>query len=557
MKKISTMLALLLFAVPVFAGCSSEPQGASSNQPPAASTQQPNQSDEKKVLRLSVETDLTTLDSTLAVDSRVFNVIGNTVVGLFTFEGDNQLEKGMVEDYKASPDGLQYTFTLRKDVKWSNGEPVTAHDFAFAWRRLADPKTGAEYASFLETSGIKNGSAILKGEKPVDQLGVKATDDSTLEVTLDFPVPFFISLISHPLFSPINEKFYNEKGSSYGTSIDNLLYSGPYVVSKWQAEYEYVLTKNENYYDKENVDIDEIHFQVVKDPNANLNLFETDQLDRIVLIGEQAGQYVDDPNAVASSIPSVNYLVMNHENKLFKNLNARKAFAYALDKSFIAEEILKNGSKVADYFIPSDFVKGPDGKDFRETTGTYNSYDPQKASEYWTKAKQELGLTTIEVKLTTSDDDTNKKIAEYVQAQLEKRLEGLKVTIEQVTMKIEIEKELSGDYEFAYSGWAVDYADPLTFLTNYVTKNYVNTARYSNPEYDTIINRAQKGDLTAKPEERWKELQRAEKILLDDDVAIIPTVQKGRLALTKPYLKNMKVNAFPPDYYYKNVKIEK
>lgn len=563
MNKILSALVLLTLTLPLLAGCTGDPKPASSQPPTTSSSDQPANSnpssqktEEKKLLRLSVDSDLTTLDSTLSVDSRVFNVIGNTVLNLFTFEGDNQLEKGMVEDYTVSSDGLTYGFTMRKDVTWSNGAPVTAHDFVFAWKRLANPQTGAEYASFLETAGIKNSSDIIKGTKKVDELGVKATDDYTLEVTLAYPVPFFISLISHPLFSPINEKFFNEQGDKYGTSVDTVLYSGPYVVSEWKTENEYVLTKNENYVDKEHVAIDEIHFKVVKDSNTNLNLFDTDQLDVIVLVGEQAGAYREDPNAIASSIPGVNYLVMNETKPLFKNVNARKAFAFAIEKPFIADEILKNGATAADYFIPKDFVKGPDGKDFRETTGTYNHFDPEKAKEYWTKAKNELGIDTISIKLTTNDDDTSTKIAEYIQSQLEKKLDGLKIVLEPVTNKIEIEKELSGDYEIAYSGWSGDYADPLTFLGNYVTDNYVNTARFTNPEYDQLIERVQKGDLTVKQEERWKELQRAEKIVLDEAV-IIPTVQKGRLSLTKPYVKNLQSNAFPPAYYYKNVHIEK
>ncbi|MGG1664586.1 peptide ABC transporter substrate-binding protein [Brevibacillus sp. NRS-1366] len=554
MRKFSVAFFIFILSVSLITGCSS------SSTPPDQTSKEPQTTQEtqgKKVLRLSVSSDLTTLDSSLAVDVQAFDVIGNTNLGLFTLEGGNKIGNGMVENYKKSDDGLQYVFTLRKDAKWSNGDAVTAHDFEFSWKRMANPKTGSQTTFLLETTRMKNASAILKGEKPVEELGVKATDDYTLEVELDSPVPFFLSVITSPIFSPINEKFFNEKGDKYGTSIDNLLFSGPYVLSKWQTEYEYVLTKNEQYFDKANVDIDAIHFKVVKDPNANLNLYETGELDSIQLVGEQAAQYLDDPNVVTSSTSYVNILDLNHKNKIFSNVSARKAFAYAIDKTFIAEEILKDGAKPADYFIPDNFVKGPDGKEFRETAGTYNHFDPQKAMEYWTKAKQELGVDKIEVKLSTSDNDTSKKIAEYVQSQLEKNLEGLKVSIEQVTLKILTDKQLGGDYDFAYAGWGADYADPLTLLTIYLSNNEINTGKYKNPEYDKIIQSVQQVPLATNPEERWNELQKAEKILMEDDAVIIPIVQKGKLTLTNPYVKNMQLNTFSPSYYFKNVKIEK
>lgn len=563
-KKLLSLLLVLVLVVAAFAGCAQKTTNV--EEQPAQQTEQSkneeqNKPEEKpaepKVFKYYYPSDIPSLDPSIATDQASFEVLGNTIEGLFALTGNNEVKNGVAESYTVSEDGLTYTFKLRKDSVWSNGDPVTAHDFVYSWKRLANPETGAQYAFMIETAGLKNGSAVIKGEKPVDELGVRAEDDYTLVAELEIPVPYFINLMTFPSFYPINQKFAEEKGDKFGKSIEATLFNGPYVLSSWETEYEYVLSKNDKYWDKDNVDIDEIRFRIIKDPNTAVNMYETGELDRVGLVGEQIDEYADHPDLKAIPGTAVFYLQLNQKNEILKNVNARRAFALAIDKTFITDEILKNGSKPADYLVPSNLATGPDGKDFRATTGTYNSYNKEKAAEYWAKAKKELGIDKAEIDFLTYDSETSRRISEYIQGQLQANLEGLTVNIVQQPFKNKLALEDEGQFDFSFAGWGPDYGDPMTFLDMWITESGHNVVSYNNEEYDNIIKRTKMGDLTTDLETRWKELQRAEKILLEDDVVLVPLYQKGVKVLQKPYIKNMNVNAFAPDYYYKSIKIVK
>jgi len=564
-KKIFSLLLILMLVVASFAGCSGNTTNVEekpateqkTDEQSSNTTTEEKETTEPKVLKLSSGSDIPSLDQSIATDTVSFEVLGNTLEGLFALTGNNEVKNGVAESYTVSEDGLTYTFKLRKDSVWSNGDPVTAHDFVYSWRRLADINTGSQYAFMIETAGLKNGSKIIKGEMDPSDLGVKAVDDYTLVAELDVPVPFFVNLMTFPSFYPLNQKYIEEKGDKFGKSIDDTLFNGPYKLTTWETEYEYVLTKNEDYWDKDNVDIDEINFRIVKDPNTTINMYETGELDRAGLVGEQIDEYADHADLIQIPGTAVFYLQLNTKNDILKNVNARKAFAMGFDKTFITDELLKNGSIAADYLVPSNLATGPDGKDFRETTGTYNNFSKDEAAKYWAKAKEELGIDSAEIDFLTYDSETSRRISEYIQGQLQANLEGLKVNIVQQPFKNKLALEDKGDFDFSFAGWGPDYGDPMTFLDMWITTSGHNVVGHNNPEYDKIIERTKMGDLTTDLATRWTELQRAEKILLDEDVVVVPIYQRGSKVLQKPYIKNMNVNAFAPDYYFKSVKLDK
>jgi len=251
------------------------------------------------------------------------------------------------------------------------------------------------------------------------------------------------------------------------------------------------------------------------------------------------------------------YLQLNQNNPILKNINARRAFALAIEKTFITDEILANGSIPADYLIPYNFATSPDGKDFRENTETYNHYNKEEAQKYWIKAKEELGIESATLDFLTFDDDNARRISEYIQGQLQANLEGLKVEIIQQPFNNKLALEDEGQFDFSFAGWGPDYGDPMTFLDMWITESGHNVVGYNSKEYDSIIQRTKMGDLTGDLQARWSELQRAEKILLEDDVVIVPIYQRAGKGLRQKYVKNWKLNAFAPDHYWGTMDIIK
>ncbi|MCD4542072.1 peptide ABC transporter substrate-binding protein, partial [Klebsiella pneumoniae subsp. pneumoniae] len=213
--------------------------------------------------------------------------------GLYSLGKDDKLVPGVAKEFQKSEDGKKYTFKLREDAKWSNGDPVTAKDFVYAWQRLLDKNTAAEYAFIAYY--IKNAEAINKGEKPVTELGAKAVDDYTLEVELEKPVPYFLNLLAFPSYYPLNEKFVKEKGDKYGLEADTTVYNGPFVMSDWKNEQSLQFKKNHSYWDNKTVKIEEINFNIVKNTATDVNLYETNAIDRAALTSEFVDKFRKSP----------------------------------------------------------------------------------------------------------------------------------------------------------------------------------------------------------------------------------------------------------------------
>ena len=224
------------------------------------------------------------MDPSMATDEFGFQFIGATMEGLYRLDENAQPVEGIATGHEVSKDGLTWTFTLREDAQWSNGDPVTAHDFVYAWQRAVDPNTGSEYGPYMMSGVIKNAEAVNEGEVPVEELGVTAEDDYTLVVELEQPVPYFESLTTFGTFMPLNEKFVEEQGDKFATSTDTLLFNGPYTLENWTSTaQEWDLVKNENYWDADTVQVDRINHVVVKDPATSVRLYEEGSVDRATI----------------------------------------------------------------------------------------------------------------------------------------------------------------------------------------------------------------------------------------------------------------------------------
>ncbi|MGG0275184.1 peptide ABC transporter substrate-binding protein [Bacillus rhizoplanae] len=554
-KKISAVVAPVLAMSVALTACSGSGDKKASTEPKNEEKKTEGKLASKQVLNLLETQEIPSMDSSKATDAVSFLALNNVMEGLYRLDKDQKPTPGMAESYKKSDDGKTYTFKLRKDAKWSNGDPVTAKDFVFAWQRLLDPKTAAEYAFIMYD--VKNAQAINEGKAPVDSLGVKAVDDNTLEVQLDNPVPYFIELTTFGSFYPLNEKVVKEKGDKYGLEAENLVYNGPFAMTEWKHEQGWKLKKNDQYWDKSTVKLEEINFNVVKELSTRVNLYESGEADRVALSAEYVDKYKSKKDEFGSYLEPSTFFLRLNEKRLkqqdtpLKNEKLRQAIAKSYDKKALANVILNDGSKPADYLVPADFVKGPDDKDFRTINGNVKSvsYDPKEAKKLWDEAKKELGKDEITLELLNYDTDNAKKIGEYLKEQLEKNLPGLKINLKNQPFKQKLKLETDQDFDISYAGWGPDYADPMTYIDMFETTNSHNQMSYSNKEYDDIVKKG-KTDLLTQEKTRWEQLAKAEKMLLDD-AAIAPLYQRGTSYLQRPTVHNIVKHNVGGDFSYK------
>ncbi len=273
-----------------------------------------NITDGKRIIRLFGASDIPTMDTNKATDGVSLEIMANVLEGLIKLDENDMPKAAGAASWEISKDGTEYIFHLVENARWSNGDPVTADDYVYSWRRLADPATQAPYQLLVETAQIANYEAVINGEAPLDDFGVTAVDPYTLKVKLEMPVPYFLKLMSFPSFFPINQQFVEAKGEAFGTSLENTLYNGPYTISHWQVGYSYALAKNENYWNKANVLNDGVDFRIVKDAIAGINLYELGEVDRAEVNGEFVDQYIDHPHFIVEDGSAVFYLVFNINN---------------------------------------------------------------------------------------------------------------------------------------------------------------------------------------------------------------------------------------------------
>lgn len=515
---------------------------------------------EEQVLNLMAGSEIPTMDSSLVTDSIGFDLLNNIGEGLYRLNQENVAVPAMAEgEPTVSEDGLVYTFTLR-DAKWSNGTPVTAGDFEFAWKRAMNPDTASEYGPYMMSGVLKNATEISEGAMDYTELGVKALDEKTLEVTLEKPVPYFLSLMSFGTYLPLNEAYVTEQGENYATNSDTLIANGPFVLTEWDGTgTSWALVKNDQYWDAENVKLTQINYDVVKETATAVNLYKTGEKDRTGLSGEFAAQYANDPELVKEMEAVVFYFKFNQERNgtptALANKNIREAIAKSYNKEDLVNVVLNNGSVAANYLVPAGFTFDENANDFRDINGDLVSYNPEEAKAAWEKGLAELGVTELSLELLGGDSDLAKKMDEYFKSQMEGTLEGLTINLKQVPFAVRLDLDTAQDYDIQSAGWGPDYQDPNTFMNLFVTDGGNNMMSYSNPTYDDLIASAA-GDLATDPEARWAALAEAEKILIGEDYGISPNYQRGSMQLVKPYVKGVVAHQFGGDYSYKWAYIE-
>jgi len=551
-KKVLFSFMLLFSLMIILTGCYGKDEA---NETEGEKASDPNSSTTEQVLNLSASGDLTTMSSLGSLDALAVTAMNSVYEGLYRIGPENEAVPGIAESHEISEDGKTYTFKLRKDAVWSNDAPVTAHDFIYAWSKAINPETQAVYSYLM--LDIKNAVKIQDKNDPlygkIDQLGIKAVDDYTLEIELERPIPYFLSLTTYAPFFPQNEEFTEAQGDQYALETDKMIYNGPFILESWKQGQGWKFKKNEKYWDKDTVKLTTINQKIVKDTATAMNLYEANEIDTATLSSEFVDQYKDSPEFSTFLKPNTYFLRINHENKYLSNQNIRKAIDMGWDKEAMANVIMKNGSIAAYFLVPEGLSSGPDGKDFRDGNGDMNKTDISKAQEYWAKGLKELGTDKVTLEILSYDTAQAKSAVEYIKNQLEKNLEGIELTINMQPNKQKLALEAKVDFDLDYGGWGPDYQDPMTYIELFETGAPYNQSNYSNSSVDKLIKEAR---VTVDSKKRWEILQQAEKLMLDD-VAFAPTYQVGISRLTKPYVKNLYEHPFSADMSYKWAYIEK
>ena len=512
-------------------------------------------SDEGQVFRKIITQDITTLDTALITDAVSSDVAGQTFEGLYSIDKNDKVTLGVAKETpQKSNGGKTLTINLRKDAKWSNGDPVTAHDFVYAWRKVVDPKTASEFAYIM--SDIKNADLVNTGKKPLNSLGIKALNKYKLQIDLERPVPYINELLALSTFYPQDAKIAKKYGKKYGTNAERAVYNGPFKVTNWQVEDKIQLVKNNQYWDKKNVKLDKVNYKVLKDQQAGASLYDTNSIDDTIITSEQVDKYKGSKELNYRLTAATFYIKMNEKTvPEFKNKNLRLAIAQAINKKGYVKTVLNDGSLASNNFTGIGTAKTPDGKDFASTVESPLKYNPKVAKQNWEKAKKELGKKEFAFTMNTQDTPAAKIAAEYIKSQIESNLPGVTLKIKQMPFKQKTTLELANNYEATYSGWSPDYPDPTAFLETMTKDNAQNNTDWDNKEYNRLLKESN-SSLLRETEKRNEALQRAESILLHD-APVAPVYQKGEAHLTNPQVKGLQYHKIGPDTTLKHVYIDK
>lgn len=507
-----------------------------------------------QVLNWNESAELPTMDLSQATDTVSFTALNNTMEGLYRIGKNSKIEPGIAKKTEVSDDGLTYTFTLRKDAKWSNGDPVTAKDFVYSWQRTVDPKTGSQYAYLFD--GVANVNDIMNGKKPVTDLGIKAEGDYKLVVTLDKEVPYFKLLLGFPTFFPQNEKAVEKYGSKYGTASKYMVYNGPFKLTGWTGtNLSWTLAKNNAYWDKKAVKLSKINYKVNKTASTSYNLYQSGKLDATSLSAEQAKQLKGSKEYVNRPQASTFYFEYNQTKKAFKNKKIRQAISMVINRKQFVDKVLGDGSIPAKGLVPEG-LSSYDGTDFAtaayEKTGV--EYNVEEAKKLWKEGMAEEGLTSLDITLLSDDTDGAKKSTEFVQSAIESNLEGANVTAANVPFKTRLDRSQKGDFDVVISAWGADFADPISFLDMFTTNNSYNRGKWSNAEYDALVNASKTTD-AIDPAKRWDDLVKAEKILMEDQ-GVSPIYQSTQAWVIKSKVKGVIYNSSGANYNFKEAYVK-
>ncbi|HEP0860753.1 TPA: oligopeptide ABC transporter substrate-binding protein OppA [Klebsiella aerogenes] len=445
-----------------------------------------------------------------------------------------------------------WTFHIRKDAKWSDGSPVTAQDFVYSWQRLADPKTASPYASYLQYGHVANVDEIIAGKKPATDLGVKAIDDKTFEVTLSEPVPYFYKLLVHPSVSPVPKAAIEKYGEKW-TQPANIVTNGAYKLKDWVVNERIVLERNTNYWDNAKTVINQVTYLPISSEVTDVNRYRSGEIDMTynnmpIELFQKLKKEIPKEVHVDPYLCTY-YYEINNQKAPFTDVRVRTALKLALDRDIIVNKVKNQGDLPAYSYTPpyTDGMKLVEPEWFK--------WSQEKRNEEAKKLLAEAGYTAdkpLTFNLLYNTSDLHKKLAIAVASIWKKNL-GANVKLENQEWKTFLDSRHQGTFDVARAGWCADYNEPTSFLNTMLSDNSNNTAHYKSPAFDKII-----GDtLQVTDEAKRAELYAQSEQQLDKDSAIVPVYYYVNARLVKPWVGGYTGKDPLDNIYVKNLYIIK
>lgn len=442
------------------------------------------------------------------------------------------LAAGQAESYEKTDNGdgtVTYTFKIRSDAKWSDGQPVTANDFVYSWQRLANPLTAADYCYMIDM--VQGYAAVNAGKADPTTLGVSAPDESTFVVNLTYDCPYFLEICAFPAAFPVRQDIIEAYGDTWTTDDNSSHYisNGPWKLAEWVHDSYIKMVPNEYHYDAANLGPNSLTFQLMEDQNSMLAAYRSGDLQFIedMPVDEIAGLLASGELNIVDYIGTY-YVCYQTQAAPFDNALVRQAFTLAIDSKYIVEQVTQTGQVPATGFVPAGIYDAdPNGDDFRTVGGDYwdAPVDDATYQANCEKARQLLaeagypngeGFPTVTYLYNTSD--AHKAVGEALQQMWQEEL-GVTVQLQNQEWNAFLETRKKGEYQIARNGWIADYNDPCSFLDMWYTDGGNNDAQYSNPEYDAMIDAAK---ATSDPAERMSYFHKAEDIIIGQDWALGP-----------------------------------
>lgn len=520
MKKFSKLLSLLIVVATLF------------SQVPVGFAQE-------KVLNLATSAEPPTIDPGLSTDTTSGSIIDNVFENLTEITPDQELVPGAAASWQVSEDGLVYTFKLQDKAVWSNGDPVTAQDFEFAWKRMLDPKTASPRANLYYF--IKGAEAFNTGQGKIEDVGIKAIDDHTFEVTLERPVAYFLELINHYAFAPVNQKVVEanpdwalEAGESYVTN-------GPFTLSQWNHQSDYTLKKSPTYWDKDNVKLDQVNVKIIESEATASSEFQAGSID---FLGSHYGSisldsipiFKDQGILNKKPISGIYWYKLNVTDPILSNINIRKALALAINRQALTENITQGNHLPALGLVP------PTIPGFEEDRQYMKDADFDQAQAFLKQGLSELGLKNpadLQLKISINTSEAHSAIAQFIQETWSQQL-GIQTEIDNTEWQVYLDKIDSLDYQIGRMGWSGDYNDAASFLQMYLTADTPNNSTgWENEDFKAKMDQASE---ELDKEKRSQLLQEAEAIMMDQ-MPVIPIYYNEAIFVHKENVVNMQPDA--------------
>jgi len=529
MKTTRSIVVMLLVLALVLTGCGSganNESGASGNE-----------------FRLNLSTEPPSLDPAQATDQISFTIINAIYEGLTRIDENGDVQPAVAEKWNVSEDGKTYTFTIRSDAKWNNGDAVTAHDFEYAWKRALDPELVPEPSQYAyQLYYIEGAEAYNTGEGSVDAVAIKAQDDQTLVVTLVTPTIFFESLLSTSIYFPVHQSV--KENEAFAAAADTMITNGPFKMTEWKRNTSIVLEPSDQYYARDEIKFAKVSFTVVNDSSSELNMYQTGKLD---FAGMPTGSLPTDQFASLKEkygeefhikgTASLSYYLINTTAAPFTNTKIRQALSLAVNRKDLTEKVTLGG-QIPAYGIVPPGIKGASDEYRNEVKDDYFQEDVEQAKQLLAEGLAEEGLTEMpSFRLTFNTNDLNQKVAEAIADMWSNNL-GINAQVGNEEWGVFLDNRTAMNYEVARAGWGADYNDPISFIGLFTSKSGNNNTGFASAEYDELVNKVdQSSDLA----ERVKLMAEAEKLFVATH-SVIPLYYASNIYMMKPEVKGVYVD---------------